>query len=130
MIREGLVQARNNGCYIYGLRSGDKVVVFDGGIDDEGHALDALLGKMGASRDEVTDVFLTHGHFDHVALVPLCGKARIRLGDGDTEMAAQKAPQEPRGARWFSKLGTFPAIRTTDPPAFHQGKPGRHLIIF
>lgn len=111
----GVVQVSNNGSYIYGLRSGDKVLVIDGAADERGDVLDALLGSLGTTRDQVTDVFLTHAHWDHVALAPLCRNARVHLGSEDMDMAAQKAPQEPRGARWMSILGATPAVNVTDP---------------
>ena len=114
-VKGGIVQVSNSGCYIYGVKSGNKLLVFDGGIDEQGYALDALLNKLGVTRDQVTDVFLTHGHFDHVALVPLCMKARTHLGIADVDMAAHKTPQMPRGARWASKLIPTPAVYITDP---------------
>jgi glyoxylase-like metal-dependent hydrolase (beta-lactamase superfamily II) len=88
--------------------------VFDGGIDERGDALDVLLGALGARRDDVSDVFLTHGHFDHVTLAPLCKKARIHLGIADADMAAHKVRHEPWGARWFSKLYPTPDVALTN----------------
>jgi len=105
----------NNGSYVYGFTSGDNVLVIDGGADERGDVLDALLGRLGVKRDQVTDIFLTHAHWDHTALVPLCRKARVHLGTEDADMAAQKAPQEPRGARWMALLGATPAVHVTDP---------------
>lgn len=45
-------------------------------IEHEVHTLDKSLKKLGFSRDDITDVFLTHLHFDH------CG--------GSTEWNAEK----------------------------------------
>ena len=62
---------RNFFTEIYGVRVGDKVILFDAGVGTEGRALDALLGALNARRDDVSQVFLTHGHFDHVAASPV-----------------------------------------------------------
>src|SRR5260221_10261949 len=42
---------------------GSHVIFFDTGLDPEGRPIDALLKGLAATRDDVTDVFLTHGHF-------------------------------------------------------------------
>ena len=114
-VQDGVVQVRNQGTYIYAAKCDDKILIIDGGVDEGGSALDALLGKLGATRDQVTDVFLTHGHFDHIALAPLCKNARIHIGIADTAMAANALPQEPRAARWLSRLLPKTEVATTDP---------------
>ena len=70
------------------VRTGNHLVLIDNGIGDKqdakffGHydlhgddTLDDSLRKAGYSRDEITDVFLTHLHFDH------CGGSIVREGD-------------------------------------------------
>ncbi|WKZ67679.1 MAG: MBL fold metallo-hydrolase [Flavobacteriales bacterium] len=60
------------------VEDGDRLILIDNGIGDKqdarffGHydlhgdaTLDGSLRKAGFSRDDVTDVFLTHLHFDH-----------------------------------------------------------------
>lgn len=67
----------------------DRAILIDNGIGDKqdakffGHydlhgtdTLDGSLKKAGFSRDDVTDVFLTHLHFDH------CGGSIVRKDDG------------------------------------------------
>jgi glyoxylase-like metal-dependent hydrolase (beta-lactamase superfamily II) len=112
-MQSGMAQVSNNGSWIYGLKLTRTNLRWS--ADERGDVLDALLSKLGVTRDQVTDIFLTHAHWDHVALVPLCRKARVHLGIEDVDMAAQKAPQEPRGARWMAILGATPAINITDP---------------
>ena len=71
------------------VEDGDRLMLIDNGIGDKqdakffGHydlhgddTLDGSLKKAGFSRDDVTDVFLTHLHFDH------CGGSIVRQGDG------------------------------------------------
>ena len=71
------------------VEDGDRLTLIDNGIGDKqdakffGHydlhgsdTLDGSLKKLGFSRDDITDVFLTHLHFDH------CGGSIVRKGDG------------------------------------------------
>ena len=70
------------------IEDGDRLILIDTGIGNKqdakffGHYelyvdqdLDHLLKSKGFSREDITDVFLTHLHFDH------CGGAIIREGD-------------------------------------------------
>ncbi|WP_026898348.1 MBL fold metallo-hydrolase [Daejeonella oryzae] len=70
------------------IQDADRLILIDNGIgnkqDDKffGHyylhgddTLDKSLAKHGFSRDDITDVFLTHLHFDH------CGGSIIRKND-------------------------------------------------
>lgn len=66
----------------------DRLVLIDNGMGDKqsekffghyylhgDHSLDGSLKKAGFSRDDITDVFLTHLHFDH------CGGSIVREGE-------------------------------------------------
>ena len=70
------------------IEEGNRLILVDNGIGNKqdakfmGHyylhgddSLDASLHKLGVSRDDITDVFLTHLHFDH------CGGSIVREGD-------------------------------------------------
>ncbi|RYG33631.1 MAG: MBL fold metallo-hydrolase [Chitinophagaceae bacterium] len=70
------------------IEDGNRLILVDNGIgnkqDDKfmGHyflngdaSLDSSLASKGFSKDDVTDVFLTHLHFDH------CGGSIMRAGD-------------------------------------------------
>jgi len=70
------------------IEEGDRLILIDNGIGDKqdakffGHydlhgddSLDSSLKKAGFSTDEITDVFLTHLHFDH------CGGSIKRQGE-------------------------------------------------
>ncbi len=72
---------------------GPNIVLFDTGLDPEGHPIDALLAALAAKRDDVSDVFLTHAHFDHTGGVGVVPKARVHLGAADVPLATgQVAP--------------------------------------
>lgn len=79
------------------IEDGNRLILVDTGIGDKQDAkflshyylhgddtLDKSLAKAGFQRDDITDVFLTHLHFDH------CGGAIIRNGD-QLEPAFKKA---------------------------------------
>jgi glyoxylase-like metal-dependent hydrolase (beta-lactamase superfamily II) len=109
------VHVRNFFSDFYGARVGDHAVLFDAGVDLDGKALDALLAELKVSgRDAVSDVFLTHGHFDHVAASPLCKKARIHVGIRDSDMMARRARIEPWTGRWFEAILPVGPIFATD----------------
>jgi hydroxyacylglutathione hydrolase len=82
------------GLFAARVAPGPHVIFFDTGLDQEGRPVDALLKGLAATRDDVTDVFLTHGHFDHVSGVPLLPKARVHLGVADVPLAEGKTSAE------------------------------------
>lgn len=70
------------------MEDGNRLILIDNGIGDKqdekflGHyhlhgddTLDKSLAKHGFGKDDITDVFLTHLHFDH------CGGSIVRDGD-------------------------------------------------
>jgi glyoxylase-like metal-dependent hydrolase (beta-lactamase superfamily II) len=70
------------------VQDGNRLILIDTGIGDKqdtkffshyhlhgDSSLDSSLAQHGFHRDDITDVFLTHLHFDH------CGGAIIRKGD-------------------------------------------------
>ncbi len=70
------------------IEDGNRLILVDNGMGDKqdakffGHyylhgddTLDRSLAKHGFTKDDITDVFLTHLHFDH------CGGSIIRAGD-------------------------------------------------
>jgi glyoxylase-like metal-dependent hydrolase (beta-lactamase superfamily II) len=114
LVKGRLYRVRNSVVDVYGARVGDKVVLFDAGIDSDGPALDALLGALKATRDDVSDVYLTHGHFDHIAMSPLCKKARIHVGAADVEMMALRERMKPLLPFVLSKAFGIGAVEATD----------------
>jgi glyoxylase-like metal-dependent hydrolase (beta-lactamase superfamily II) len=71
------------------IEDGEQLILIDNGIGDKqddkffGHfylhgddSLDKSLAALGFHRDDITDVVLTHLHFDH------CGGSIVRNGDG------------------------------------------------
>jgi glyoxylase-like metal-dependent hydrolase (beta-lactamase superfamily II) len=101
---------------IYGARAGGGVILFDAGVDPEGGALDRLLTALGATRADVREVFLSHGHFDHVSASPLCTRAHIRVGAPDVAFLAQRAPMiAPVMGKLLNAVFPAPPVQATDP---------------
>jgi len=70
------------------IEAGDRLILIDNGMGDKqdakffghyylhgDHTLDTSLAQYGFTKDDITDVVLTHLHFDH------CGGSIIRVGD-------------------------------------------------
>lgn len=116
VIHGKVMATRNLFTYVYGARAGGQTVLFDAGIDEEGKALDVLLGGLQASRDTVSDIFLSHGHFDHVAAAsPRCTHARIHVGQPDVDLLAHRVKTTPTAARWLSYMIPVGPIEATHP---------------
>jgi glyoxylase-like metal-dependent hydrolase (beta-lactamase superfamily II) len=78
-----VVHVRNAFVDFYAAKNGARVLLFDAGSDPMGRALDALLLQDSAKRDDVTDVFLTHGHGDHLGAASLLLNAKVHVGAKD-----------------------------------------------
>jgi hydroxyacylglutathione hydrolase len=115
----------------FAARADGRVLLFDSGADPEGRGLDALLDLMHATRDDVSDVFLTHGHGDHIAAAPLCKRARLHGGIGDSDMMAKRAPLVPRFARFMGLVLPVPTVMLTDAFLDRAEVPvgGNHVVV-
>lgn len=114
-VAPGIYHVRNFLSDVYGARAGGGVLLFDAGMDPEGHAIDELLRALGATREQVTHVFLSHAHFDHVAAVRLFPRARIHLGNGDVGMAGHSEPVRPLTPRLMGALLGSAPLQANDP---------------
>ena len=98
------------------VESGDRLILVDNGIGDKQDAkffshyflhgeatLEKSLKKHGFSSDDITDVFLTHLHFDH------CGGSIKTRSEGGYETAFKNATYWSNEAHW--KWATEPNPR-------------------
>ncbi|WP_028786543.1 MBL fold metallo-hydrolase [Terrimonas ferruginea] len=96
------------------IEDGDRLILVDTGMGDKqdakffGHyylhgddTLDKSLAAHGFSREDITDVFLTHLHFDH------CGGALVRQGEGF-------APAFPNATYWSNEEHWDWAVQPND----------------
>jgi glyoxylase-like metal-dependent hydrolase (beta-lactamase superfamily II) len=113
------IQAVTNagGIYLFAARvaPGPHVVVFDAGLDPEGRPVDALLGALQAGRADVSNLFLTHAHFDHIAGAPLLDKAKVHLGQGDVALAKGNEPSMPLIAQLLTKAMSTKPVNVDAP---------------
>jgi len=94
---------------------GSHVVVFDTSLDPQARPVDALLGALHASRDDITDVFLTHGHYDHVAGAGVLTKAKLHLGAADVALAAGQVSPDALLPTLLGKLLATPPVTVNAP---------------
>lgn len=96
------------------VEDGNRLVLIDNGMGDKqdakffGHyylhgddALETSLAKYGFSKQDITDVFLTHLHFDH------CGGSIIRKGD-------KLLPAFPNATYWSNEKHWNWAVQPND----------------
>lgn len=98
------------------IEEGDQLILIDTGMGNKQndkffshyglwgeHSLDASLKEHGFHRDDITDVFFTHLHFDH------CGGAIVKNNKGFYEPAFKNARFWSHEAHW--KWATQPNAR-------------------
>ena len=95
---------------VYAARAGGKVLLFDAGIDQSGKAIDALLAQLKATRADVSDIFVTHGHGDHIGAVPLFSTAKVHASSRDVDMMRDKSLVEPALAIAFGWILPAPYV--------------------
>ena len=89
------------------VEEGNRLILIDTGMGNKqnakffghynlwgSHSLDGSLSRAGFHRDEITDVFLTHLHFDH------CGGAIVNSSSGVLEPAFKNATFWVHKAHW------------------------------
>jgi hydroxyacylglutathione hydrolase len=114
-IKPGIVSVSAAGTYLYATRVGEHVIFFDTGADPGGSAVDAALSGLHKGRSDVSDVFLTHGHGDHVAAAGGLGSAHVHLGQGDVPFVEGRAPWDSLLLRVMAKGMAVPSINVSSP---------------
>jgi len=115
-IKPGIAGARTAaGVYVYAARTPPGVILFDTGLDPQAHPIDALLASLGAGRDQVQKIFLTHGHFDHLAGAAQFPGAARYLGAGDLGLADGSVSPDALMAKILAVLASVPPVAITNP---------------
>ena len=93
------------------LRGGGRVALIDVGSFAQRPLLQQKLKQAGVRREDVTDVVLTHSHWDHSVNWPMFPNARVAIGAGELDWALQ----EPAGGAvpefYVAELRRSPQLR-------------------
>lgn len=84
---------------IYAARTDSGVIVVDLGWYGAGGSLRHRLRSLGATPEEVTDVFLTHSHRDHIGAWRTVSGARFHLAESEAALFVGRAPHADRPSR-------------------------------
>jgi glyoxylase-like metal-dependent hydrolase (beta-lactamase superfamily II) len=71
--------------------AGGEAALFDAGNDKTGKAILRELARLGLGPENVTTIFLTHGHRDHVAGAPLFPGARVMALSEEVDVVEGRA---------------------------------------
>ena len=72
------------------LRGGGRVALIDVGSFAQRPLLNQKLKQAGVRREDVTDVILTHSHWDHSVNWPMFPNARVALGATELDWAVKE----------------------------------------
>jgi glyoxylase-like metal-dependent hydrolase (beta-lactamase superfamily II) len=101
--------------YLYGARAGHDVILFDTGADPYGKPIDGVLRGLLASRPDVRDVFLTHGHFDHYSgALSFPTGVHVFLGAPDVELAAGIVPPAAIATKALTLVSHSPPLKVSE----------------
>jgi len=114
-IKPDIVAVSSAGAYLYAARAGTHVVLFDAGADPSGRGIDDALSALHAGRGDVSDLFLTHAHPDHLAGAAGLGSAKVHLGEADVPTAEGRAPQDKLVVRLIAKAQGVPPVTVGAP---------------
>jgi glyoxylase-like metal-dependent hydrolase (beta-lactamase superfamily II) len=97
---------------VYAARTDSGVVLVDMGWLGAGHRLQGKLRALGAAPADVTDVFLTHSHRDHIAAWKTVRGARFHLWAPEAPLfvGARRHRDLPSRLAWrvFGRVGPRP----------------------
>lgn len=97
------------------VRRGDRIILVDTGTFNARHNLHAELARLGLTPRDVTDVLLTHAHYDHALNWVLFPNARVHIGRVEMEWAAAFEPGDHMIPElYIQKLKESPQLRLID----------------
>jgi len=123
-IKPGLLGAKTGGgIFLYLARIGDGAILFDTGADPQGRPVDALLARAGLDRLQVREIFLSHGHFDHIQGTRGLTNAKTHLGLSDIGLAAGTTAPEAIATKVLTLAMHGDPVKVTDPISNRQTFP-------
>jgi Zn-dependent hydrolases, including glyoxylases len=119
--------------FVWLCRRGDRIVLVDTGFEvGEGARrgremrIDPVAGleRLGVSAEAVTDVFITHLHYDHAGNLARFPNARVHLQDAEMSYATGRCMCHPRMRKPFSVADVVTAVELVyrDRVTFHDGE--------
>jgi glyoxylase-like metal-dependent hydrolase (beta-lactamase superfamily II) len=115
-IKPGLYGVKSGGgIYLYAARVGEGLYAFDTGADPGARPVDALLAALKGGHDDVRAIFMTHGHFDHIAGATQFPQARTYLGVQDVGLASGAIMPDALAAMVLTKAMQIPPVTITNP---------------
>ena len=94
----------------------DGVVLVDTGPPANAPTIEAALSRVGASWSDISDVVLTHPHFDHIGsladVVALAHNATIGVGARDAAEVGRDAPTTVRPLDHGDRVGNLTVVAT------------------
>ena len=114
-IKPDVMAVSSAGAFLYAAKAGAHVVLFDAGADPAGRPVDVALAALNARRSDVSDLFLTHSHPDHLAAAAGLAGAKVHLGEADVATAEGHAPADKLLVRLIAKAEGAPPVTVTNP---------------
>ena len=105
---------------VYLARTGDSVIAIDLGWWRHHGPITAALLELEASPDQVTDVFLTHSHRDHIGAWRLVRRSRFHLAESEKPLLLGSRSHDAWVPRWAERVkpSGLPAPDDIDVRAF------------
>jgi len=95
------------------LRAPSRVMLVDVGAFGIRKPLEKQLKTHGVAPEDVTDVILTHAHYDHAVNFVLFPKATVWIGDHELDWASRQPPGfNPLPELYVKELKADPRVRT------------------
>jgi glyoxylase-like metal-dependent hydrolase (beta-lactamase superfamily II) len=98
------------------LRGHDRVALIDAGTFGMRHMLVERLRSHGLEPEDVTDLLLSHSHYDHSVNWPLFRDARIHIGKTEIDWSlGEPWGRTPVPEIYMEKLADWPTLATVEP---------------
>ena len=125
-------KSRSHGAFgwssLWLLDDGERRVLIDAGQPAYVPLIHAGLERLGLTTDDVTDVLLTHMHWDHVSNFPMFANATTWVGEKELRWAAD----QPAGTPFIPDLHVQELLRRTERvermAAGQEVLPGIHAV--